>query len=177
MIEIKGHEFKEITLRDSYNRRATQSQNKIVASLKRLGLTEDDVNIPMERMAMKNVQATASWYLDGYHMLYSYNGASKFAENLAMVFQVIEHFINELIDEKITLEEFSQLFVEEDDILEQRKEARKTLGVDEDSIDFEEMHKKFKKLSKEHHPDMPGGDTEKFKEINKAHKILKKELK
>jgi len=26
------------------------------------------------------------------------------------------------------------------------------------------------------HPDMPNGNVEKFKEINKAHKILKREL-
>jgi len=31
-------------------------------------------------------------------------------------------------------------------------------------------------LAKETHPDMPDGDTEKFKMINRAHKILKREL-
>ena len=38
------------------------------------------------------------------------------------------------------------------------------------------INKKYKELAKEHHPDMPGGNTEKFKAINHAHKTLKREL-
>ena len=34
------------------------------------------------------------------------------------------------------------------------------------------IRKKYLKLSKEFHPDMPNGNSEKFKEINKAYKIL-----
>lgn len=37
-----------------------------------------------------------------------------------------------------------------------------------------ELKNKYLKLSKKHHPDMPEGDDEKFKEINKAYKIVKK---
>ena len=32
------------------------------------------------------------------------------------------------------------------------------------------------KLARKHHPDMPGGDHEKFQEINAAHKLIQKEL-
>jgi preprotein translocase subunit Sec63 len=34
------------------------------------------------------------------------------------------------------------------------------------------IKKRYQKLSREFHPDMPGGDAQKFQEINKAYKIL-----
>ena len=43
-------------------------------------------------------------------------------------------------------------------------------------MDMGLINKKYKVLAKEHHPDMPMGSTEKFKEINNAHKTLKREL-
>ena len=176
MAKIKGYDFKEITIRDSYDRRALKYKNQIINDLRIFGLTEDDIDIPLEKVTMKKAQASAAWYLWNEHLLFSYNGSAKFVENLAMVTQVIEHFIDLLSEEKITKEKFLETFVEEKDILEQRKKARETLGVEEHSIDFETMHKNYKQLSKKHHPDMPSGDAEKFKKINTAHKILKKEL-
>ncbi|MBT3262143.1 DnaJ domain-containing protein [Candidatus Woesearchaeota archaeon] len=176
MTEIKGHEFKQVFIRDSYDRKALQYKNKIISNLRKFGLTEDDIDVPLERVAMKKAQALISWYMWDEHLFFSYNHASKFVENLAMVAQVIEHFLQSLVNEELTPEEFSNLFKEDNDIIKQRKEARKTMGVDEDSTDFEEMHQNYKKLSKEHHPDMANGNTEKFKQINVAHKILKKEL-
>ena len=35
-----------------------------------------------------------------------------------------------------------------------------------------ELKKKYQKLSKMYHPDMPDGDSEKFKEINEAYKLV-----
>ena len=176
MINIKGHDFKQITIRDSYNRRSLQYKNKIINSIKNVGLTEDDIDIPLEGIAIRKEQASASWYMWDKHLFFSYNRSTKFVENLAMVAQVIEHFLHLLSEDEITQEEFLKLFVEDEDIIKQRKIAREVLGVEEDSTDFETMHKSYKKLSKEHHPDMPNGSTEKFKKINTAHKILKKEL-
>jgi len=176
MVTIKGHDFKQITIRDSYNRRALKYKNKIITLLQIFGLTDDDIEVPLEKIAMRKAQASVAWYMWREHLFFSYNGSAKFAENLAMVVQVIEHFIQRLVKEEITQAEFLELFVEETDVLKQRKEAREVLGVEDDSIDFETMHKNYKNLSKEHHPDMPGGDTEAFKKINTAHKILKKEL-
>jgi len=46
----------------------------------------------------------------------------------------------------------------------------KILGVDK-SADTNTIRKAFRQLAKTHHPDK-GGDTEKFKEITKAHEIL-----
>ena len=176
MVNIKGYNFKQITIRDSYNRRALQYKNKIISYLKNFGLTEDDVDVPLESVTMRKAQASASWYMWDEHLFFSYNGSTKFVENLAMVAQVIKYFIDLLSEDKITQEEFLKLFVEDNDIIEQRKNAREILGVEESSTDFETMHKNYKNLSKEHHPDMPNGNTEKFKKINSAHKILKREL-
>ncbi|MEA3430247.1 MAG: DnaJ domain-containing protein [Nanoarchaeota archaeon] len=175
MVKIKGYEFKEVKVRDSYNRRALKFKNNIINSLKLFGITEDDIEIPLETVAMKKAQATVSWYMWDEHLLFSYNGSGKFVENLAMIAKVIDHYIQLLSENEITKEEMLEAFVEDEDILKQRKEAREVLGVEEDSTDFDEMHKKFKKLSKEHHPDMPNGDTETFQKLNRAHKILKRE--
>ena len=156
MVIIKGHEFNNVVVRDAYNRRGLQYKNRIITALKTLGLTEDDMDIPLETVAMRKAQASVSWYLDYRHLFFSYNGSSKFVENLAMVSQVIEYFIHSLYENKITGEQFLAIFEEDTDILEQRKQAREVLGVGHDSKDFETMHKNYKKLSKEYHPDMPG---------------------
>jgi len=36
----------------------------------------------------------------------------------------------------------------------------------------DDIKKKYQKLSKEYHPDMPNGSTQKFQEITQAYKIL-----
>jgi hypothetical protein len=176
MIKIKGYEFKQIKINDSYNRRALQYQNKILNQLRPFGLTEDDIEIPLEKVSIKKAQASVSWYMLGEHLFFSYNGSAKFVENLAIVAQVIEFFTNLLKEKKITEEELLNEFTEDIDIIKLRKEAREVLSVEEDSTDFDLIHENYKKLSKEHHPDMPNGNTEQFKKINNAHKILKKEL-
>lgn len=176
MVLIKGYDFKQITLRDSYNRRALQYKNRFIQYLHKFGLSEDDVEIPIDGNSMRNAPASITLYMLDEHLFFSYNRCSKFAENVAMVVQVVEHFLHCLLEGDISQEEFIALFEEDTDIVEKRKKAREVLGVDEDSTDFEEMHENFKKLSKKYHPDMPDGNTELFKKINVAHKILKKEL-
>ena len=46
-----------------------------------------------------------------------------------------------------------------------------TLGVDRNAS-IDEIKKAYRKLAMRHHPDKPGGDAEKFKNINQAHEIL-----
>ena len=55
-------------------------------------------------------------------------------------------------------------------------EMPKRLEVDKETLDLNLINEQYKSLAKEHHPDMPNGDMEKFKQINNAHKILKREL-
>jgi DnaJ-class molecular chaperone len=47
----------------------------------------------------------------------------------------------------------------------------KVLGIDNSASD-DEIKKAYRKLSKENHPDVNGGDDTRFKEINQAYKIL-----
>ncbi len=61
--------------------------------------------------------------------------------------------VEALLDEKKTIKEFIDLFSEDHDIESKRKEARETLGVNEESINWNEIDKKYKMLAKEHHPD------------------------
>jgi molecular chaperone DnaJ len=51
------------------------------------------------------------------------------------------------------------------------KDYYKILGV-EKTASAEEIKKSFRKLAHQHHPDKPGGDEKKFKEINEAYQVL-----
>ncbi len=175
-VNIKGHEIKIMPIGNSFSRRAVQYHNNIINALRKLGLTEDDVEIKMERVAIKRVPASASWYFEGNHMHFSYSSCNKFVENLYVVLRVIECEIEALINEEKTVEEFIDDFSEDSDITQQRKQAREILGVDEDSTDLDLINKKYKLMAKDVHPDMPNGCVETFKKINRAHKTLKREL-
>ena len=175
-IKIKGYEITLPIIRDSYDRRAQQFRNNIIETLRKIGLTEDDINIKEEISAYRNAPASASWYVDGHHLYYSYKIAKKYVENLYIIFKVIELEVNAVLAGQKTLEEFIRDFSEERDVEKKRKEARVALGVEHDITDISIINTVYKDLAKKNHPDMPGGDTERFKEINHAHKILKREL-
>ncbi len=51
------------------------------------------------------------------------------------------------------------------------KDYYKILGV-EKNASADEIKRAFKKLAMQHHPDRPGGDEAKFKEINEAYQVL-----
>ncbi len=174
-LTIKGHTFNAFIVKDSFNRRAQIFKNTIIESLGKIGIKEDQTDIHLEVFALKRGPASATWYMDGYRLYYSYNGSLKFVENLYVVMKVIELEVNALLKGEKTAEEFIRDFTEDRDIEAQRKEARELLGVDSDSLDMELINKKYKLLAKEHHPDM-GGNPETFKAINRAHKMLKREL-
>ena len=175
-LKIKGHEFNSIIARDSFHRRAVQNRNKIIDTLRKIGLTEDDVEVKVEPAAMKKAPASATWYFEGYRMHYSYRASGKFVDNLYVVFKVIELEVNALLNETRTVNEFISEFSEDKDVKKQREEARELLGVSHDTIDLGLIDRKYKELAKQFHPDMPTGDVEKFKAINRAHKILRREL-
>ena len=174
-MKIKGFEFKEPSIKDSYDRRAVLFRNNILESLQKIGLSEDDADIPLEKMARIKAAASATWYFDGYHLYFSYGLAAKFVENLYVVSKIIELEVKALLSGEKTVDEFIQDFSEDQNVESQRKDARKTLGVEEDCNEVEAIDKNYKQLAKKHHPDL-GGDAEMFKKINNAHKILKREL-
>ncbi|HLC69482.1 MAG TPA: molecular chaperone DnaJ [Patescibacteria group bacterium] len=51
------------------------------------------------------------------------------------------------------------------------KDYYKILGI-EKNASADEIKKAFKKMAMQHHPDRPGGDEKKFKEINEAYQVL-----
>lgn len=175
-LTIKGHVFKEVLARDSYVRRALQYKNNILKTLSKIGVVSDDVEIEIEPVANKNVPASATWYIDGYRMYYSYKSATKYVDNLYVVSKVIEFEVADMMAKTITFDEFLLEFTEKEDVEHMRKEARELLGVDKDDLNIDNIDRKYKELARKYHPDMPEGDTEMFKKINNAHKILKREL-
>ncbi len=89
--------------------------------------------------------------------------------------KVIELEVKEVLEERKSEDDFIRTFSEEDDFKEARTKARETLGLNPSEEDIEIINKAYKFLAKKHHPDL-GGDIEKFQEVNRAHKILKREL-
>ncbi|MBS3165977.1 J domain-containing protein [Candidatus Woesearchaeota archaeon] len=175
-INIKGYDITPLTIRDSYDRRAVQYRNNIIETLKKIGITENDIDIKYEPSAFRNIPAFVSWYIEGYHLYFSYKIAKKYVENLYIVFKIIDLEVNALLAGEKTMEDFIADFSEEQDVEEKRKEARTILGVEHNVTDMSVINAKYKHLAKTNHPDMPGGDTEKFQVINNAHKTLKREL-
>ncbi len=173
-LKVKGYELESFNIKSASQRKAVQLKNNIFSSLKKVAVGEDDIEIDLEAVVIKKAKAAVSWYMEGQHLYLSYTKLS-FIENLYIVSKIIEFEVEALLNEKKTIKEFIDLFSEDKDVESKRKEARETLGVHEDSVDWDEIDKKYKLLAKEHHPDK-GGSTDKFKEINNAHKILKREL-
>jgi len=175
-ITIKGHEIAAISIKDSFDRRALQYKNKIVSTLRKIGIKEDDVDIELEAVSAKSARASASWYIGGHRLHYSYKSPKKYVENLYIVFKMIELEVNALLAGQKTQQDFISEFSEDKDVDDKRKEAREILGVAPDSLDLGHIDSKYKDLAKKYHPDMPEGNADKFKEINLAHKILRREL-
>ena len=176
MIKIKGHEIEIPHIKDSFNRRAVQLKNSIVVTLSLLGIERDDVILHLEQVAQKKAPASAKWYFDNRYLKYSYALRSNFVENLVVIDKILKLEVARLLSKEISVEEFVREFSEDDDLEDQRLEARKLLGVASDETNFEVINKNYKALAKKCHPDMPDGDHHLFQKINAAHKLLRKEL-
>ena len=176
MVRIKGHEINPVIARNSFDRRGLQYKNKIVNNLRKLGMNENDVEVPLERVAIKKAPASVTMWFSHHRLFYSYSRANTFVDNLYMVQKLIEIEVEEVVNGKKTEQDFCLTFSEDKEVLDQRKEARELFGVEEDCIDMQEISQKYKILAKKYHPDMPDGDHEIFQKLNKAHKLLKREL-
>ena len=173
-IALKGYEFEEGNIRDSFNRRALAFKNAIIQTLNKLGIIEDQIEVNMENMAVAKKPASVEWYFDGRRHYYSYSG-KKFVDNLFIVSKVISLVVQDVLDGRKTIEDFSAEFTEEKEVEDERKQAREYFGLQE-GFTMADVDKAYKLLARDLHPDMPNGDAEKFKKLNWAHKILKREL-
>jgi len=176
MVKIKGHEIEAPKIQNTFSRRAVQIQNKIILTLKQIGVERHSTSIPLEAMAQRKASASATWYFEGRNLKYTYSLMPKFVENLYIIDKVLEIEVDRLLSKKITADQFIHEFSEDDNHSEQLLEARKTLGMATDEMDFEVISKKYKDLAKKYHPDMPEGDHKMFQKINATHKLIKKEL-
>jgi hypothetical protein len=171
---VKGYEFPDFIPRGVSSRRAVQFQNEILNSLAELGLTENDIELEVERVAIRRVPASVVWYLDDEKLFYSYN-TGNYIENLWVVMNVIKAEVTEVVSGRKSREQHVLDFMEDDNVEEKRKEARAVLQVPENCRDIGLINKQYKKMARDHHPDL-GGDMEMFKKINNAHKMLHREL-
>lgn len=174
--KIKGHSIHVVPAKDSLNRRALQCKNRLITALGRLGVARDDVELELDGYCGREAKAMVTWYYKGHRMQYESTGQKRLIDNLSVVSQVIEKEVGLVLSEKKPLEEFIAEFAEDEDVGDERKEAREFFGLEEGHRDIEEVNKRYKEMAKTLHPDMPTGDSEKFKKLNRAHKILKREL-
>ena len=175
IIRVKGHAIEKPAITTAYCRRALQFKNNIVSLLEGIGV-ESRIDVPITQVPIAKAKAEATWYFLGYRMYCSYNLQGRFVDNLYVLSKLIELEVDMLITGEKTVDEFVSVFREEDDVEDKRKEAREFLGLDSNVEDVCVINAKYKQMAKEFHPDMPTGDTEKFKQLNNAHKILQREL-
>ncbi|NOQ55611.1 MAG: DnaJ domain-containing protein [Nanohaloarchaea archaeon] len=176
MVNIKGHDIDVMITKVAFNRKALQFNNNIIAHLKSIGVDEYDIEIPFEQIAIKKAKASVTWYMDGHRLYCSHNLQRKFVDNIYVLSKVIEAEVNLVLSKEKTLADFYTTFKEDKDIEKKRNEAREFFGVAHDETDWSVIDRKYKILARDLHPDMPTGDTERFKKLNDAHKTLKREF-
>ncbi|OGF31153.1 hypothetical protein A2300_03930 [Candidatus Falkowbacteria bacterium RIFOXYB2_FULL_35_7] len=173
-IKVRGYELPVFDMKQASSRKALQLKNTIINNLKKLNVHEDFITVKEEAIVIKRAPASVSWYMDGQNLYYSYT-IHNFIQNLYIVSSIIELEVNAVLSGEKSRDECVNGFMEDKEIEVHRKKARELLGVSKDCYDFDLISKKYKDLSKTHHPDM-GGDLEMFQSINNAHKMLKREL-
>jgi hypothetical protein len=95
---------------------------------------------------------------------------------MAIVSKVLALEVNQVVSGQKSRMDFVREYMADEDHEQHKREARALLGVADNEMNIAVIDKKYKDLAKAAHPDMPGGDAEKFKALNKAHKLLRKEL-
>ncbi len=175
-LKVKGNELDVNFTTNSSSRYATLFRNKVIFCLRKIGVNQDYIKLKEEVFPMKKAGAEVHFYLNGYNCYYSYNRQVRYVDNLQVISKLIEVEAEKLVSGKRSFEDFLTDYREDEDLVKKRKEARETLKLHESEINLEVIDKQFKIMARESHPDMETGNTEKFKLINEAHKILRKEL-
>jgi len=175
---VKGHEITLKVTKTATDRKAVQFANNIVEELRKLGITRDDIEIEINILGSKRVPATLEFWANGYYLRFTYSMAKRFIDNLYIIQELIKLEVAEVLAGKKDLQEFLHQFQADDDekeLKKELKEAKLTLGLEEDETDVDKINKIYKKLARAHHPDL-GGNLDEFQKINKAHKLIKKEM-
>lgn len=175
---VKGHEIKVKVTKSAYDRKAVLFANNIVEELKKLNIVRDQIEIPTNILGNKNVPASIEFWADGHYLRFSYSMTKRFIDNLYVIEQLIKLEVAEVLEGKKDINDFYHTFTEDGnrkEISKKLNEAKTHLGLDENETDVEKINQVYKKLARSHHPDL-GGNLEEFQKINKAHKLIKKEM-
>lgn len=177
-VSVKGHLIKVKVTKTGSDRKAVLFANNIVEELRKLNITRDDIEIKTNVLGSKNIPAVIEFWSQGHYCRFSYSITKRFIDNLYVIMKLIELEVNEVLLGKKELVQFLQSFSEDGKRKEIKKDlinAKKILGLDENEVDIEIIDKAYKKLARSHHPDL-GGSLEEFQQVNKAHKLIKKEM-
>ncbi len=175
---VKGHEIEGKITKSAYDRKVVLFANNIIEELKKLNITRDDVEIKVNVLGNKNVPAVIEFWSQGHYGRFSYSLTNRFVDNMYIIQELVKLEVAEVLSGKKQMSEFFHTFESEGNRKEISKdldEAKKTLGLSQNEKDLEVINKAYKNLAKLHHPDA-GGDLDEFKKVNKAHKLIKKEM-
>ena len=178
VVVVKGHEIKVKVTKAGYDRKVVLFVNTIVEELKKLGIPRDDIEIKVNVLGNKNIPATLEFWACGHYLRFSYSMTKRFIDNLYVIMELIKLEVNEVLTGKIEFVEFLHRFSEDGnrkEIANELKEAKNILGLNSTEADIKVINRAYRDLARNHHPDV-GGDLDEFKKINKAHKLIKKEM-
>ena len=174
----KGHEIEVRMTKAAYERKAVLFANNIIEDLRKLGVLREDVEITTNLPGGKIAPATIEFWAERHYLRFSYSMAKRFIDNLYVISKLIELEVEEVLTGKKDMVEFLHMFAEDSnrkEIAKELNDAKKTLGLDSTETDVDKINQVYKKLAREHHPDM-GGNVEEFQKVNKAHKMIKKHM-
>jgi hypothetical protein len=177
-VTVKGHSIPVKVTKTGTDRKSVQFANHIVDELKKLNIPRDDVRIKTNVLGSKNIPATIEFWCQGHYLRFSYALTKRFVDNLYVIRELIRYEVAEVLEGKKEFAEFLHIFTETGDRKELTKnliEAKLILGLSENEDDVKTINDTYKKLARAHHPDL-GGSLEEFQKINKAHKLVKKEM-
>jgi hypothetical protein len=177
-VTVKGHQILVKVTKTGTDRKSVQFANHIVDELKKLNIPRDDIRIKTNVLGSQNIPATIEFWAQGHYMRFSYALTKRFVDNLYVIRELIRIEVAEVLAGTKEITEFYHTFSETGDRKELSKnltKAKVTLGLSETEDDVKTINDAYKKLARAHHPDL-GGNLEEFQKINKAHKLIKKEM-
>lgn len=119
-LSLKGYEFEDVSVKDSFNRRELAFTNNIIRTLKQIGVDEDQIEVSHETLPLTKKPACVSWYHKERHHYYSYSG-KRFVDNLFIVNKIISLSVLDVIEARKSYEDFSLDFLEEIDVEDKGK--------------------------------------------------------
>lgn len=176
--EVNGKRIEIKPTNSRFAKTAYSIFQDILKSFKRIGITPEFINLTLPRNPLKNdLPAEVAWIVNAKDHYYMCNTQSNYRDNLGVISKVIEMDSYAI---RNGMKSFAQVMNQYRLGYEPNGEKiltpREILGIHDSIKDIDYIDYIYKKKAKELHPDMPTGDTEKFKQVNDAYQQLKEEL-